>query len=109
MAYTQADRCDVDEAQETCAIRYLVTSEPAETGLVDATSVRADAERRERQALGLWRQGLPIKDTLAERYLSGRLLTYPLPDTLRFHPPCWHPSAKRFPAMLARVSITQAS
>ncbi|MDO6588293.1 toprim domain-containing protein [Salipiger sp. 1_MG-2023] len=64
---------------------------------------RADADRRERQALAIWREGLPISGTLAERYLRGRGLTCPLPDTLRFHPSCWHSSAKRFPAMLARV------
>ncbi|MBU2962097.1 toprim domain-containing protein [Citreicella sp. C3M06] len=64
---------------------------------------RANANRRERQALALWREGLPISGTLAECYLRARGLSCDLPDTLRFHPSCWHSSARRFPAMLARV------
>lgn len=64
---------------------------------------RADADKRERQALGLWREGSHVHGTLAETYLRGRGITCPLPDTLRFAPACWHPTAKRLPAMLARV------
>lgn len=64
---------------------------------------RAEEGKRERQAWALWREGAPIHGTLAERYLRGRGLTCALPDSLRFHPSCWHSSARRFPAMLARV------
>jgi hypothetical protein len=64
---------------------------------------RVEAKKRERQALALWLEGQPIKGTLAEAYLRDRAITCHLPDSLRFHPACWHLSAKRFPAMLARV------
>lgn len=38
----------------------------------------------------------------------GRLLVLQfwwatLPESLRFHPACWHPTAKRLPAMVARI------
>lgn len=64
---------------------------------------QAEAEKRARQALALWREARPIGGTAAERYLRGRGIICDSPDTLRFHPSCWHPSAKRFPAMVARV------
>lgn len=63
----------------------------------------AAAEKRERQALACWREAGPIHGTIAETYLRGRGITCPLPDTLRFHPECWHASAQRLPAMVARV------
>ncbi|WP_425442166.1 DUF7146 domain-containing protein [Roseovarius marisflavi] len=62
------------------------------------------AVKREGQALGLWRKALPINGTIAETYLRSRGIVCQLPDVLRFHPECWHgPSAKRLPAMVARV------
>ncbi|MAC77571.1 MAG: hypothetical protein CML66_05860 [Rhodobacteraceae bacterium] len=64
---------------------------------------QVEAEKRERRALALWREAQPIGGTTAETYLRGRGITCALPDTLRFHPDCWHPTAKRFPAMLAQV------
>lgn len=63
----------------------------------------AAAEKRARQAERLWRESLNIAGTLAEAYLRGRGITCPLPDALRFHPECWHPAARRFPAMVAFV------
>ena len=63
----------------------------------------ACAVKRERQALAVWREALPVHGTLAETYLRGRGITCPLPETLRFHPACWHASAKRLPALVARV------
>ncbi|SIT74896.1 DUF7146 domain-containing protein [Pontibaca methylaminivorans] len=66
---------------------------------------KAQTARRERQALRLWREALPIEGTPAETYLRGRGITCDLPDTLRFHPECWHgPTARRLPAMVAHVS-----
>ncbi|MEZ5723907.1 MAG: toprim domain-containing protein [Paracoccaceae bacterium] len=45
-----------------------------------------------------------IDSTIAETYLRGRGITCDLPETLRFHPECWHgATAKRLPAMIARV------
>lgn len=64
---------------------------------------KAEAEKRARQAERLWRESLPVAGTLAEAYLRGRGIACPLPDTLRFHPECWHKSARRLPALVALV------
>lgn len=64
---------------------------------------RADAERVERKALSTWYEAQPIGGTIAEAYLRNRGITCALPDTLRFHPDCWHPTARRFPAMVALI------
>ena len=64
----------------------------------------AEAAKRERQALRLWREAQPVAGTPAETYLRGRGMTCDLPDSLRFHGACWHgPSAQRLRAMVARV------
>lgn len=63
----------------------------------------AEAAKREAQAFACWREAQPIGGTLAERYLRGRAISCPLPETLRFHPACWHPTAKRLPALVAMV------
>lgn len=63
----------------------------------------ADAAKRERQAQAVWTESLPVQGTLAETYLHGRGISCSLPDTLRFHPSCWHSSAKRLPALVGRV------
>ena len=64
---------------------------------------RAEAAKRAAQAEAVWCEAGPICGTLAEFYLRGRGITCALPATLRFHPACWHPSAQRLPAMVARV------
>ncbi len=65
---------------------------------------RAEAEKRARQALALWREAVPILGTPAEAYLRGRAITCDLPDTLRFHPETWHgTTARRLPALVALV------
>lgn len=61
------------------------------------------AEKTEKRALAVWRRAVPIRGTIAETYLRQRAITCTLPDTLRFHPDCWHPTAKRFSAMLALI------
>ncbi|MDO6584816.1 toprim domain-containing protein [Salipiger sp. 1_MG-2023] len=76
--------------------------DPAGMARRDAEA-KADAEKRERQARALWSEARPIAGTLVETYLRARGITCALPNTLRFHPACWHPTAKRFPAMIARV------
>ncbi|SFJ75251.1 DUF7146 domain-containing protein [Celeribacter neptunius] len=76
--------------------------DPAEIARREAEA-KAQAEKKARQASALWKEAVPICGTLAETYLRGRGITCDLPDTLRFHPEAWHPTAKRFPAMLARV------
>ena len=64
----------------------------------------AEAVKRERHALAIWREAVPVHDTIAETYLRGRGITCPLPDSLRFNPACWHgATAQRLPALVARV------
>ncbi|WP_321363163.1 toprim domain-containing protein [uncultured Celeribacter sp.] len=76
--------------------------DPAEIARREAEA-KTQAEKKARQAFALWKEAVPICGTLAETYLRGRGITCDLPDTLRFHAETWHPTAKRFPAMLARV------
>ena len=64
---------------------------------------RLDAEKKARQAFALWKEAVPIHGTGAEAYLKGRGISCALPDTLRFHPQAWHPTAKRVPAMVALI------
>lgn len=61
------------------------------------------AERTERKAMATWKETQPISGTIAETYLRIRGITCDLPDTMRYHPDCWHPTAKRYPAMVSLV------
>ncbi len=61
------------------------------------------AAKRAAQARRIWDEAQPIAGTLAETYLRARGITCPLPATLRFAPSCWHSSARRFPALVAKV------
>lgn len=80
-------------------------TDPAEMARYEADQ-RREAEKRERQAQTVWAEALPVHGSLAETYLRGRGITCDLPDILRFHPACWHPSAQRLPAMIAKVDGT---
>lgn len=64
---------------------------------------QAEAEKRTQQARLIWKEAQPIEGTPAETYLRGRGITCALPGTLRFHPACWHVTAQRFPALVARI------
>ena len=64
---------------------------------------KAEAAKKARQGQAVWAEAQPIQGTLAEAYLRGRGVTCVLPDTLRFHPACWHSSAQRLPALVALV------
>jgi hypothetical protein len=78
-------------------------TDPAELARYEAAQ-RREAEKRAAQAQAVWAEALPIRGTPAETYLrAARGITCALPDSLRFHPACWHPSAKRLPAMIARI------
>lgn len=77
-------------------------TDPAELARYEAKQ-RREAEKRERQARRCWEEAQPIGGTIAETYLRGRGITCALPETLRFHPDCWHPSARRLPAMVGLV------
>ncbi|RFU11555.1 hypothetical protein DZD18_16105 [Rhodobacteraceae bacterium W635] len=61
------------------------------------------AKRRADQAKQLWSHARPIAGTIAETYLRGRGITCALPETMRFHPDCSHPTSDRLPAMVALV------
>ena len=59
--------------------------------------------KREWQAKQVWQAALPIEGTIAEKYLRGRGISCPLPETMRFAPECWHASAQRLPALICFV------
>lgn len=67
---------------------------------------KAEAQHKAKQAKRLWQEAQPIAGTVAETYLRGRGITCELPATLRFHPSCWHASARRYPALVAAVQGT---
>lgn len=70
-------------------------------------AARAQVVKRSRQAQALWARALPIRNTPAEAYLRYRGITGELPDTLRYIGDCWHPTARRFPALLAYIGGTE--
>ncbi|TMV93600.1 hypothetical protein FGG78_04560 [Thioclava sp. BHET1] len=67
---------------------------------------RAEAANRKRsmQAKRIWDVAQPIYDTVAETYLRNRGVLCALPDTLRYAEYCWHPTAKRLPALISYVA-----
>jgi len=73
----------------------------------DLERIRREDENRaketEARAFDCWKGARPIVGTIAETYLRHRGITCDLPETLRFHPSCWHQSLARFPAMVAIV------
>lgn len=79
-------------------------TDPAELARYEAEQ-RREAEKRERQAQSIWAEAQPISDTIAETYLrEARGISCALPDSLRFHPACWHgATVRRLPAMIARI------
>lgn len=64
---------------------------------------RAETTKRAMQANRLWGKTQPIAGTIAETYLRNRAITCEVPNTLRFHPECWHATAKRLPALVALI------
>jgi hypothetical protein len=79
-----------------------LTPDPAAEAAFRAEE-KAALEKRARQARAAWKETQPITGTVAEAYLRGRGIACALPPTLRFHPACWHATAKRFPALVALV------
>ena len=76
--------------------------DPAELARL-AEEARREADKRARRARAIWDAALPVCGTIADTYLRSRGITCDLPDTLRFHPESWHPTARRLPAMVAKV------
>ena len=65
-----------------------------------------DEKGRRDFALKLWREALPITDTIAERYLRERAIRSPFPDTLRYHPAIRHPQTQlAYPGMIGIVTV----
>ena len=69
------------------------------------SSVHEHNAKRSEQARRLWNETRPLSGSLAERYLRGRGISCDLPSaSLAYHPACWHLSARRLPALVARVT-----
>ncbi len=65
---------------------------------------RADRTKRTRQALRIWRRGVPAPGTLVELYLRARSITIPIPPSLRYLAAVTHgPTGLLLPAMVAGI------
>lgn len=60
-------------------------------------------QRRAYIARKVWQDTLPVYGTLAETYLRSRGITCALPTSLSYLRDCWHPSAKRLPALIGSL------
>ncbi len=67
------------------------------------TEERMYDQRRAEMARKVWQDAVPVHRTLAETYLRSRGITCALPTSLRYLRDCWHPSAKRLPALIGYV------
>lgn len=83
------------------AARYVPTAEERKAR---ARQERDGAARREEQARRCWEEASRPGGTVVEAYLAGRGVSLPEGGALRHHPSCWHQSAKRPPAMVARIT-----
>ena len=104
LAHCKKSGCDFHDIVAAAGLTHGKWKAP---NLVETAQRKAqakeEANRRSLQAQRLWSETWPIAGSLAEQYLRQRAITCELPDTLRHHVECWHPSAKRLPAMLAVV------
>lgn len=105
LAHCHKTGCDFRDVAAALGIRPGIVAAPDPLVIARREAERqADADKRARQARALWDGAEPIRGTIAETYLRGRGISCALPDTLRFHPECWHgPTARRWPALVARV------
>ncbi|KEO90260.1 hypothetical protein EH31_09220 [Erythrobacter longus] len=105
LAHCKRSGCDFLDILSAAGLRSGDYRAPdAVTAAKREAKAKADTIRKQNAARRLWEQSQPIGDTLAETYLRGRGIGCALPDTLRFHPNCWHgPSESRCPAMMALV------
>ena len=105
LAHCHKTRCAFRDVAAALGITPGTVAAPDPAILARHAAERlAEAEKRARQARTLWDDAEPIRGTAAETYLRGRGISCTLPDTLRFHPECWHgPTARRWPALVARV------
>jgi hypothetical protein len=84
--------------------RDALHSDVREQARFDAQRAKDEASR-EGRAKAIWgdAETVPILGTLAERYLRSRGIKCDLPLTLRYQARGYHPTAYRFPMMVARV------
>ncbi len=64
---------------------------------------RAYTFRREQQARALWESARSPIDTIGETYIRARGITCALPYSIRYIGNCWHPGAKRLPALIGYI------
>lgn len=104
LAHCKKTHCNFREIAVAAGIVHGTLKAPSAADIEQRKAqTRAHAARRSLQAQLLWSEAAPATGTLAEKYLRQRGITCDLPDTLRFQPNCWHPTAKRLPAMLALI------
>ena len=104
LAHCKKTHCNFREIAVAAGIVHGTLKAPNAADIEQRKAqTRAHAARRSLQAQLLWSEAAPAAGTLAEKYLRKRGITCDLPDTLRFQPNCWHPTARRLPAMLALI------
>jgi putative DNA primase/helicase len=98
-----ANGCNRDELNDALQRVTNGTWIPAQTSAGKAVeSARAD---KRGVAIRLWNGSCPASGTLADRYLTGRVLPgLAASAALRFRPDTWHPEGGRFPALIGLVS-----
>ncbi len=79
-----------------------------ETLLKRQEEERRHSQRRAEIAQSVWKEAQPVCSTLGETYLRNRGITCPLPASLRYLDTCWHPAAKRIPALVGYIGGTDA-
>lgn len=97
-----------DPRDVLAALRNLPLHRSATATCQTDRPIRVSAVSRQ-TALDLWNGALPIGGSIVEAYLARRGLSKTC-RALRFLPDAWHaPSARRRPAMLARLEDLQAN
>lgn len=109
LAYCHAG-CDYRDVFRALRERGVVATFPPSEIESRSSSFKKEFERnqeRKRAALraqSVWNESTSVIGTLAEQYLRRRSIVGSLPNRLRFHSACWHPTARRFPALIAGIS-----
>jgi hypothetical protein len=77
----------------------IVPDQSAKPAILNQSSERPPSE----SALSIWAETIPIKGTVADRYLASRSLILPAnaDDVLRFHSSCPFGKGERYPCMVA--------
>lgn len=64
---------------------------------------RANTFRREKQARELWESARSTVGTIGEAYIRARGITCARTYSIRYIGNCWHPTAKRLPALVSYI------